>query len=101
MVKPDLDNLGEAIRQLRQASNGIKKGGMTDFHLYSHDIHHQLVTEFSQPNVDLINESTSILHKYSCVISTYCSNTNEFYLFSTKQLKTELIEKHGNPLDCM
>ena len=66
-IKPVLFNLGEAIRQLRRASDAISKGAITDYQINEMK-YLRLVTKFSEENVEIIRKAYPILKNINGLI---------------------------------
>ena len=97
-VKPVLNNLGEALRQLRRAHEAILNNAIKDYPINDH-IYLRLVTEFSEENVKIIRNSYPILKNVKeLIIDLYCGYNNEFYLITSNGISNYMIEKYGDPL---
>jgi len=97
-VKPVLNNLGEALRQLRRAHEAILNNAVTDYQINDH-IYLRLVTEFNEENVMIIRNSYPILKNVKeLIIDLYCGYNDEFYLITSNSISNYMIEKYGDPL---
>lgn len=97
-VKPVLNNLGEALRQLRRAHEAILNNAIKDYQINDH-IYLRLVTEFSEENVKIIRNSYPILKNVKeLIIDLYCGYNNEFYLITSIGISNYMIKKYGDPL---
>ena len=97
-VKPVLNNLGEALRQLRKAHDAILNGAITDIPI-NQDIILKLITTFCEENIEIIRNSYSILKNVKgLAIDLYCENTEEFYTVDRLSMRDEHIRRFGDPL---
>ena len=101
-VKPDLDNLGEAIRQLRKAKNALLKIGIPRIYINDFKIFLDLVTILNEKNYNILKTSYNILSHLPerfGVMFLYGEETIEFDIVFSDWFSSEFIEKHGDHLD--
>lgn len=98
-VKPDLSNLGEAIRQLRKAEDAIKNDAIKDFPIRYSKLFLRIISILNENNIKIIKESYSILKNVDISLELLCETTNEYYHLNTWYFKDENILKYGDPLD--
>ena len=97
-VKPRLDNLGEAIRQLNRADDVIKKGALEEICVYSRRLK-TIVSLFTERNYNILKESYPILKNTDIRVMLYYEVPNEFFLINPLSFQKERIERDGDPLD--
>ncbi|MBU0778417.1 hypothetical protein KKF82_09185 [Patescibacteria group bacterium] len=98
-IKPKLDDLGEALRQLNRAEECILKNAINDFHFLNGNYIKVLVCVSSEYNYDIIRKASSILSNVNNLrIEFYCEKTNTFYLIHSSHLSEAFTNKYEDTL---
>ena len=101
-VKPSLENLGEAIRQLKKVESALESGMTLDYDIAGLRGFYRLVTLFNEHNYSIISDSYVLLKnvKIPLGISLFCEKNN--YWFGPlwpNYFKPESISEHWDQLD--
>jgi len=80
-VKPNLENLGEALRQLNRSEDVIKKHAIDEMDYWDNRILKKIVTYLNKENYKIVLDSWSILNETSIGIIFFCEKNDKNDLF--------------------